>query len=1179
MTTPLRKKWYWPRRLSTQIVLLVAIAFVAATSFYSWHISKELQYDTERFLNHIAVGVTSGLALHLADELHAGDPDAIERSLLSLRANNDIESISYADSSGIVISGFTFPGERGEYLRQKKERLIIPAGENPKVSRNDGLTTVMAPVVTDHTTGWLAVDFHFHHFNEIRNRSFVHNMRDGVAVIIIGSLVILFFIKKPIMTIRRAGEFAKRMDEFRGERFKQEGGSIEMEQLIASLNNTSAKLFRQERDVKENQQRLIRANKLARLGVWEWNVAEREFYWMDEDSEAHYQHEPDLETAVMNCLLESVPEDGREKVKNRILSALNDCCSCAFDHPVISGTGETRTVYHQVDVTCDDEGSVTRVMGTTKDVTERKKNERELRKRTKQILNILESTTDGYFSVDKNWRVQYFNARAEGLFGKSRDNIVGENLWDVVPELASSFFKPMSSSLRKNRDMEFVIGFYPPLERWLEMSCYPHVDGMSVYFRDVTQRRQSDEALKHSEARARVVLDNVHEAVISIDRYGNISTFNKTAENIFGYRPNEVVGNNISMLMPDKDAEKHDSYIQRYVFTGEARLIGVNRELLAKRKNGEIFPVEIDLREVHISSQPYFVGIVRDLSLRKKIEQDMRLSEQVFSSSVEGIVVFDENRNVLRVNQAFSRITGFAEEEVAGRKISGVFEESFETGKDTDIWYEVDRHGSWQGELMGCRPNGREFLVWLSFSVTRDDSGRITNYIAIFNDLTEIKEAQSRIHHLANYDVLTGLPNRVLFQDMLHRALVEAAKSETRLLLLRVDIDRFKTINDTLGDTAGDIILQKVAWRLKDDVRPTDIVARLSGDEFAIFCPRMASESDMIAVVRKLLASFNSPIVIDNNESFVTVSIGAAVFPGDSDNAHDLIRHAGKAMHHVKESGRNSFRFYTQDLDELAFERLILENSLRRALENKEFVLHYQPQVDLSSGQVIGVEALIRWQHPELGMVSPAKFIPMLEDTGLIVQVGEWVLEEACRQCSEWHKAGYDGIRIAVNLSPRQFEQQGPAGAIDKALHGSKMDPKFLDIEITESILMKNVDQNIQILKELKRKNIGISIDDFGTGYSSLSYLTQFPVDTLKIDRSFIMDVTEDPNDAALAMAIISMGHSLKIKVLAEGVETLEQLDFLRQHTCDEIQGFYFCKPLPAEDVREILSSRLSLSN
>ena len=452
-----------------------------------------------------------------------------------------------------------------------------------------------------------------------------------------------------------------------------------------------------------------------------------------------------------------------------------------------------------------------------------------------------------------------------------------------------------------------------------------------------------------------------------------------------------------------------------------------------------------------------------------------------------------------------------------------------------------------------------------------DELGHFLGYRGTGSDITERKQAEQRVHHVAQHDALTGLPNRSLLQDRLGQAVAYANRSAMPVWVMLIDLDRFKFVNDSMGHKAGDVLLVTVAARLRTALRDADTVARLSGDEFVVILNEHADEPLCPAVVQRIMDAVAQPVMLGNKEFFVTCSVGVAVFPTEGTLSENLIEHADIAMYRAKKLGRNNFQFFTPSMNDEAMERVRIEGALRNALERDEFVLHYQPQVDMKTGQIVGMEALIRWNHPELGMVPPGRFVGVAEETGLIVPIGAWVMRTACAQNKAWQLAGYPRLRVAVNLSARQFGAADLMASLEATLAETGLDAACLEIELTESLFMSDVTPAVELLHRMKALGINLSIDDFGTGYSSFSYLSRFPIDVLKIDRSFVADITHDANDAAIVSSIIALAHNLKLAVIAEGVETLAQLDYLRSHGCDEMQGYYFSKPLPAADFEALL--------
>jgi diguanylate cyclase (GGDEF)-like protein/PAS domain S-box-containing protein len=564
-------------------------------------------------------------------------------------------------------------------------------------------------------------------------------------------------------------------------------------------------------------------------------------------------------------------------------------------------------------------------------------------------------------------------------------------------------------------------------------------------------------------------------------------------------------------------------------------------------------------------------GSLQDITERKQAEEKLRLSAIVFENTTEGVMITDDTSRIISVNKAFTEITGYGQDELIGMTPnalkSGRHDEEFFAA----MWNIIRYTGRWQGEVWNRRKNGDIYPEWLNISVVKGDHGRATHYVGVFSDISAMKESESKLDHLAHHDPLTGLPNRLLLNARMEHSLTRARRNNSLLAILFLDLDRFKNINDTLGHPIGDLLLQEVAHRLTGCVREEDTVTRLGGDEFTILLEDLQNSRFASDIAQKIIAVLADRFVLQGHEVFITCSIGISLFPSDGDNVTNLLKNADSALYRAKEQGRNNYQYYTEELTTRAMERLSMENNLRHALERNELVVHYQPQVDLYSGSIIGMEALLRWQHPEMGLVGPSTFIPLAEETGLIIPIGEWVLRTACARLQAWIDAGLPKVRMAVNLSSRQFNQKNLAEVIASALRDTGLDPNCLELELTESLIMQDAEAAIVVLHKIKALGVQFSIDDFGTGYSSLSYLKRFPIDRIKIDQSFVRNITTDPEDAAVSQAIISLSHSLNMKTVAEGVETIEQQEFLRSRQCDEIQGFYFSRAVPAHEMELLL--------
>ena len=582
---------------------------------------------------------------------------------------------------------------------------------------------------------------------------------------------------------------------------------------------------------------------------------------------------------------------------------------------------------------------------------------------------------------------------------------------------------------------------------------------------------------------------------------------------------------------------------------------------------GEVNAFDMEIRRL-LSEMALDISFALDMFARegerRSMEKQLRLTAKVFEQGGEGIMITDDKVNIVTVNRAFEVITGYTQDEVAGRNPR--FLSSDRQGRDfyRAMWDAINAGGFWQGEVWNRRKDGDVYPEYLSVSRVTDTAGRITNYIGTFNDISESKASQEHIQRLAHYDSLTGLPNRVLLADRVNLALSRMERSGRQLALVFLDLDRFKNVNDSLGHRIGDELLIQVARRLKELLREEDTVSRLGGDEFILVLPEV-DEDGAGHVAGKVLKALSTPYDIEQYELAVTASMGIAMYPDDGATYEALSMCADTAMYRAKQSGRQTFRFFTREMQERSDRTLLLENALRRALELDQLHLHFQPQVSLESGCVIGVEALLRWTHPELGEVVPADFIPVAEDSGMILPIGEWVLRSAVCQMREWLDRGMSPLVMAVNLSAIQFRQANLPQLVSQVLDEAGLPPGLLELELTEGVAMENPLEAIAVMNDLHQRGVRMSIDDFGTGYSSLSYLKRFKVYKLKIDKSFVRDISRDPEDEAIVAAIIGLAESLGMQTIAEGVETREQSAFLRARGCNEGQGYLYSRPMPAE--------------
>ena len=596
------------------------------------------------------------------------------------------------------------------------------------------------------------------------------------------------------------------------------------------------------------------------------------------------------------------------------------------------------------------------------------------------------------------------------------------------------------------------------------------------------------------------------------------------------------------------------------IYDSEHRIRGANGDWVWVRSRGKV--VERD----ESGSPLRMAGTARDITAIRRAERERRVALEVLRSMSEAVAVIDLDFAFISVNPSFSRITGYSEEEVTGQN-SNMLDSSQHS---PDFYRRVrdilERTGHWAGEMWQRRKDDEEFLGWIEMSEVRDSLGMRSHFVAVVNDITDKKRAEQELRYLANYDTLTGLPNRSLLSERLGRAIVRARRQETRVAVLFLDLDRFKDINDSLGHAAGDRLLKAAAVRLQSTVNASDTVARLGGDEFTVVLEDVESLVAVERMARDILTAFSTPLEVDERHDVsITPSLGISLYPDHALVPTDLLKFADTAMYQAKAEGRNTYQIYNETMDAEARRRAAIISALRKALERGEFRLVYQPRMSLVDNSITGVEALLRWNSADLGEITPTVFIPLAEESGLIVAIGEWVLGEACRRLKDWRTQGLTEICVGVNVSVLQLLRGDLVGYLQRLLEATELPADRIELELTESMVMQNAEQTTAVLNELRRLGVSLAIDDFGTGYSSLVYLKRLPIDTLKIDKEFIDDLTRDADDEAITSTIVTMGHSLGLTVIAEGVENEDQLNFLRQQGCDEIQGHWLSRPLDGD--------------
>lgn len=876
------------------------------------------------------------------------------------------------------------------------------------------------------------------------------------------------------------------------------------------------------------------------------------------------------------------PED-REHIQQSVQKALATRVPFQLNYRVKTRNGAERWFWDQGCGVWNDAGELLFLEGFVTDVTAQCEAQADSARLDGHIRLLLESTGEGIYGVDQLGRCTFINHAGANMLGFRPDELRGRNLHELFhqqhlePHTASALNCPICERHHTGSEVRDEILFWHREGHAIQVECRfspirekGAVTGAVVCFVDVSKRKASEARLQQlSQA-----LQQSSSAVMITDLLGRIEYINCSFARLTGYGEDELLGKHYSMLHSISAAQQAE--VQRALDEhGEWR-----GEVHNQRRDGSFYWARKVISTIRSEDgKPLrYLFIKQDVTATREAEEALRKSQHRLAEAqrigamgnweldlITGEIWWSDElyrifgiSSHLRMN--FELFASALHPEDRARVLAAI-----EAAKERKQIYNI--------EYRIVRSEGDERVIHAVGEMLFDESGRAMLMQGTAQDITERKSAEQRLHHLAYYDDLTCLPNRALFTDRVERAMLEAKRHGRPVAVLFMDLDRFKQINETMGHEVGDVLLKGVAQRLRACVRDVDSVARMGGDNFTVLLRELGDGQEAALVARKILDSLQAPFTVNEQELTITASIGISVYPTDGESVQTLLKNADAAMDYSKERGRNNYQFYSSHMTVTAFERIVLESSLRKALERDEFELHYQPQLSVENGRVIGCEALLRWRHPELGLISPLRFIPLAEDTGLIIPITEWALRTACLQAQAWRAAGMPAMRMAVNISSRHFREAGLDQMVERVLTETGTPPEYLELELTESVIMEYTDATVQTIGRLWAIGVQLALDDFGTGYSSLSYLKRFPMHVLKVDRSFIKDLTTDSGDAALTRAIIVMAHSLEMQVVAEGVETAEQLEYLRAEGCDFIQGYYYSPPCPSAEFERLLRS------
>ena len=815
-------------------------------------------------------------------------------------------------------------------------------------------------------------------------------------------------------------------------------------------------------------------------------------------------------------------------------------------------------------------GKFQEIVGCWTDITTLKQTENSLRASEKRFRDIIDVSADWVWEVDTEGRYTFASGKVFDILGYTPEEIIGRTAFDLMPpDEAIRMAKAFANILSKKssfRDLDNIVLHKDGTPQNTHTSGSPiiddegHLSGYRGVDKNVTEQAQHQDRLQ---VLSRAIEQSPVSVVIT-DIEGNIQFVNPKFEAVSGYSSEEAIGNNPRIVKSGLNSPQLYEELWDTITAGETW----HGELVNKRKNGDLFWESMSISPItnHQGDITHFVAVKEDIQLRKEFEESRRIASVVFESAGEAIMVTDTQHRVLKVNSSFTAITGYHEAEILG-VASDILNS---TKQDIHLFSElsnlVGKDGKWQGEVWGQRKSGESFPAWLVITQSKDSANQVTGYVTIFNDITNRKQFEDKIWHQANFDSLTNLPNRTLFQDRLNQAITQATRNRKKAALLFIDLDRFKHINDKFGHEAGDRLLQDTARRLEDCVRAEDTVARFGGDEFTVILQELELASDVRPVTEKLLECLKKPFTLGNQKGYITGSIGIAIYPDDGTRVDLLLKNADIAMYRAKIAGHNCFRYYAPAMSQEDQERYDFELSLREALENERFEIFYQPIISLTKNTGLGVEALLRWHHPQKGLLKAIDFISFAEETGIMPALGEWVLDQGARQMKEWINQGLPLHWLSINVSASQFKQPESIQNFNRIFADTKLPCEQLVLEITADTFKHRDQKTWDRLQEFNKSNICIALDNFGIGYSSLTDLKTLPVKMIKMDRSFVQDATDDPNSAAIINAILAMANQLGIEVIATGVETQAQLSFLKHLNCKFAQGFFWGQAMTAQE-------------
>ena len=848
-----------------------------------------------------------------------------------------------------------------------------------------------------------------------------------------------------------------------------------------------------------------------------------------------------------------------------------------YEYQIITPSGEIKWITQRNVLITGDEGNPVAIEAIASDITEQKRMEKKIHESEQRLQTLLDTIPDLVWLKDPKGVYLSCNTSFLEFLDLSEVEIMGKTDYDLFEHhIADSYRKNDKIVLNTGKprtneeDAIYADGRVEQLETIKAPAYGPDgaLVGVLGIGRNISARKQAEDRLRESEQRFTATFDQAAVGIARVGPDGQWLDVNKKLCEIVGYSREELLAKTFQDITYPEDLDGDLALVEQ-TLAGTRDAYAIDKRYI--QRSGDLIWIRLTVSLVrNVSGAPlYFISVIEDINERKKANEKLREAAAVFSSTGEGVTITNRNGTILDVNDAFVRITGYSREEAVGENPrllkSGRHDDKFYN----DMWKQLLNTGHWHGEIWNRTKSGTVYPEILTISKVENENGEAEGYVGVFADISSLKETEARLDHMAHHDPLTDLPNRMLFRDRLTHSLAGAKRNGSKIAVIFLDLDHFKNINDTLGHSIGDVLLIQIARRMKILVRAGDTIGRISGDEFCLLFEDLTSVADAVPLVDKLLSVFFDSFAVNGQSLRMTASIGVAIYPDNSQDPDALLSFADAAMYEAKEAGRNTYRFYTKTLTEQALEYGFIQSAMREALEQSQFFLVYQPQMNLATKTLVGLEVLLRWQHPERGLIPPSEFIPVAEQSGMIRDLGAWILRSACAQGRAWMDEGLHFGRIFVNVAGPQIHDVGFVELVRDCLAETGLPAERLGLEVTESFVMRASGHAADVLLKVRGIGVELAIDDFGTGYSSLSYLKTLPIDKLKIDQSFVRDIPSDPDDMAIAEAVIAMGQALNMKVIAEGVEDEVQAEFLRSKGCEEAQGYLYARPLAPNELND----------